>query len=142
MFLDHASCFAHTTLPIFTLFICLFVYISTSTVLHHIAYPLSLGESTPHHISHPSSQRPHLPTVIGTSLTEASQGNSLLHMCQGSQTSLCILFARWFSLWELSGVCNMRYWSSYGTTILFRSSNSSPNSSIGVPRLRPMVPCK
>ena len=51
-----------------------------------------------------------------------------------------MVFGWWLSLWELCGVLVSRYFcSSYGVAVPFSSFSSSPNSSIGVPHLCPMI---
>ena len=85
-------------------------------------------------------------TGLGASSpTEAKQGSPL----PGgggwgvAWTSLCMLFGWWINLWDLPGIqVSWHCWSSYGVAIPFSSFNPSPNSSIGVPSLSPMVGCK
>jgi hypothetical protein len=91
--------------------------------LHFICYPLSqfpLLNLHPHHISPPPASmqvlflpyRPHcpgIPNTVESSLyrtktsptTDARQCHPLLHMLH---IRPCVLFARWFSPWELWGV--------------------------------------
>ena len=65
-----------------------------------------------------------------SSPTDARQGSPLLYM----------LFGWWLSLWELSGVqVSWHCWSSYVVAIPFSSFNPSPNSSIGICKLSPML---
>jgi hypothetical protein len=71
---------------------------------------------------------------------EARQGSSLLHMCRGPWTSPCMLFGWWLGLWELPRVqVSWHFWLSYWVAIPFSSFSPSPNSSIGVPNLHPML---
>jgi hypothetical protein len=39
--------------------------------------------------------------------TEARQGSHLIHRCQGPNTSPCMFFGWWLSLWELSWVSRL-----------------------------------
>jgi hypothetical protein len=51
--------------------------------------------------------------------------------------------AWWLCLLELPGVwVSWGCWSSYGVTLPFSFFNPSPNSTIGVPDLSPVVGCK
>jgi hypothetical protein len=87
------------------------------------------------------SQGRHDSTGLETSSpTEASP---LLYKCLGLRTSLCMLFDWWRSLPKLPGVqVSWHCWSSYGVAIPFSSFNPSPNSSIRVTTLVPMVGCE
>jgi hypothetical protein len=78
-----------------------------------------------------------------SSPTEARQDSSLLNMCQGPQTSPCMLFGWWLSLWELPGAQISWYsWSFHGVGIPLSSFSSFPNSSIGVSSLCLMLACE
>ena len=83
-------------------------------------------------------------TELGaSSSTEAGRGSPPLRMCGGPPTSPHTLFGWWISLWELPGVqVSWHCWSSYGVAIPFSSFNPSPNSSIGVPDLSPVLACE
>ena len=85
----------------------------------------------------------HFSIGLGSSSpTEGRPGNPLLHMYKGPWISPCMLFGLWLSLWKLWGVPVSRHCcSSYGVAIPFSSFSPSPNSSIGIPDLSPMVGC-
>ena len=74
---------------------------------------------------------------LGTSSpTEARQSRPLLHMCPGIETSPCMLFGSWISLWELPGVQVSWYCcSSYRVAIPLSTFSPSLTSSIGVQSL-------
>jgi hypothetical protein len=61
-------------------------------------------------------------------------------MSWGPQTSTCMLYGWWPTLWKIPGVwVSWCCWSSYGVVIPFSSFNPVPNSSFGVPDLSPVV---
>ena len=67
-------------------------------VLSHIAPPLSLGEGA--HLLHPPAASSSLGHQVSIGLSTSSptmvnQGSSLLHMCPGPQTSLCMILGFW-----------------------------------------------
>ena len=70
--------------------------------------------------------------------TEAIQGSPL----PSSDQPICAL-DWWLSLWDFQGVhISSHCWSSYEVAIPFSCFNPSPNFSLLVPNLRPMVACK
>ena len=125
-------------------------------VLHPILFPLCLCEVTPHHtqthqLTHLTLSLFYFPllghqvsTELGiSSPTEAITGSPLLHICQWAWTSPCMPFGWWLDIWELPGFRVSWYcWSSYGFAILFNSLYPSPNSSIRVTDISPMLGCK
>ena len=57
-----------------------------------------------------------------SSPTEAWQGSPLLYMCQGPQSTSCMLIFWWLRFWEILRIQVGRdCWSSYGVTLLLLS---------------------
>jgi hypothetical protein len=106
----------------------------------------------PHPPTHPYHTPVNIPPFPGHGVstgfraffpTEARHDSPLQPMCPVLRANPCMLFGWWLSLWELPGIRGSWYcWSSYGVAIPFSSLNPSLNSSIGIPRLSPMVSCK
>lgn len=67
----------------------------------------------------------------------------LCDICPGGHGPARYLFGWQLSLWELLGFqVSWHCYSSYGVAILFSSLSPSPNTSIGVPNLSPVIDCE
>jgi energy-coupling factor transporter transmembrane protein EcfT len=77
--------------------------------------PLQPPARPPHSLGHQVSQG-----LGSSSPTEARAGSPLLCICQGPQTSLCMLPGWWLSVWKISGIwVSWDCWSPYGVTLLY-----------------------
>jgi hypothetical protein len=116
-------------------------------VLPCIPLPFTYERTPPHLPPRPVLYLGFLVSIgLGTfSPNEAIQGNLLLYIVLGQLTNqkTCMVFVWWFIPWDLHSVLVRSYcWSSFRVAIPFSCFCPSPNSSIGVPILCPVIGCE